>query len=551
MNLLKRTALLVALLFPFPILAQLSWEKLPSPSGTDGQEHIVMHEGTIFIISSFGSWRSEDSGAHWNRISSPPLPNTLLLLVDSTGTLIAGGENVSGVDPTLCFSTDGGMTWNLVETIQRTVAEGSMVIAPDGSWLLTSPNYLLRRSRNQGESWEEIDIPLGSSLSYHYSTIARFPSDQLAISFGELNNGKGYQLTSTDGGEEWMLKDSTPVYRYFPLAASLYYTLRISPLNKERLLIREDIERSERDTQFIETYLYRSYNVVQGSDDTLYAIAGPPYNTSSNLPYFYRSTDLGKSWNEGEPIPNAILYQMIVVDGKVLVCGTGGPFASTDGGTTWHVSSQGIIRNSVQDLQVLPTGQSHYVTGGGLSPIEEFGPEPDDHRTWINPVELFVPTLMTLSSSGSLFVTSNLRSLWRLSPGERQFSPVEVPFRDSTDNNEFAGRLAQAIGSMQFGGRDLVLLGLLSGGIDAYDVEGDYWHTYPRPNDYDAIHPISHLAVTREYIFTEVEGRIYRLAAEDLVSTQGDPDAWEEVLNVEAGVIAMNGTSTIEETFQV
>ncbi|MGE3800675.1 MAG: hypothetical protein AB7H80_06610 [Candidatus Kapaibacterium sp.] len=539
-----RITLFLALLFPISLFAQSSWEKLPPLSGSDGADHVVIYNGTIYSISHLGSSRSVDSGQSWVQTSNPPIAVTTLL-VDSTGMLIAGGSAAITGQQTLYYSRDGGGDWSRADGLTEPIKEGTMVIDQDGSWLLTSNAFPLRRSRNRGETWEEVSLPLDTGFTYLYSTIARFPDNRLAISFGNSST-EGYQFMSTDGGENWMLRDSTPVYRFIPISENIYYTIRYTSSGSNTYLQREENDGTKSDRQLSTISAPKTYHFARGSGDTLYVIAWSPRTWLVSRPYLYRSPDLGVTWESADAFSNVNLQDIAVVGERVLVFGTGGPFSSTDGGTTWQVSNRGTSRYSVQNLQVAPADKGHYMVGGTLAVIEKFSQTPDDHHAWINPVEVFIPPLLALTGDGSLFVSSQVRELWRLNPGGTTFSPVEVPYRNesSSDPDESAGTIALTIGAVEYGGRNLLLLGLNSGGVDAYDVEKEFWYTFPRPNDYDAIHPIRHLTTTNEYIFTEVDRRIYRLAAKDLVENQQDPSAWEEVLKVPRGVVSMNGTRT-------
>ena len=537
-----RITLFLTLLFPLSLFGQSSWEELPSPTGTDGADQVVTYNGTIYTISHLGSWRSIDSGQNWIQIETPPLASVTTLLVDSTGMLIAAGSTSFVEQHTLYSSRDGGGEWSRAEGIAESITEGSMVVDQDGSWLLTSSTYPLRRSRNRGDTWEEVTLPLKEDFTYDYSTIARFPDDRLAISFGNLNSGEGYQFMSTDGGENWMGKDSTPVLRYIPISENIYYTIRYGFSNLSTYLQREQIDGTRFDRQLLGIPVPKTYRIGQGSGDTLYLVAGSLTPWLLDRLHLYRSIDFGETWETVDAFSNVNLQDVAVLGERVLVFGTGGPFASTDGGTTWHISNRGTSRYSVQDLQVAPIDESHYIIGGGLALIEEFSPLPDNHHAWINPVETFTPTMMTLTGDGSLFVTNQRRSLWRLHPDSITFSPLVGAFRNPDDPD--AQTAAHTIGAIEYSGQILLLLGLKFGGVDAYNVERNFWYVFPRPNDYDTSYSINHLATTNEHIFTEAGGRVYRLAAKDLVSNEQNPDAWVEVLKVSGDVVVMNGTRT-------
>lgn len=542
--LLRCTALLISLLVPQALSAQFSWERLPTPVGSDNTTALVSDGSTLFQTTPVRLWHSPDAGANWQKVTWPPLSGIRTLLIDSTGTLVAGGSPIGNAGPTLAYSTDDGVSWTPVEEVRDELGEGSIVIDTDGSWLVFHGRTGLRRSYDRGITWQSHDLPFSIDLS-SFSTLALFPDGDLALSYGDRNTGEGSQYVTSDRGENWGLLDSTPVTRYHVISEDVFFALRPQP-GRPPLPVRVNRATGQRDTLFPETYASDAYAFIRGDDDTLYALAGRPqnpyYGTSS--PYLYRSTDLGQSWDTGRAIPNSHLTHIDFVDGSLLAFSEGGPFRSSDGGDTWSISAEGLSRSHSHRRRIVPTGVDSYVTGDLYSLLEEVGPA-GERSLYINPSDMFFTPMMTATGDGTVYLSGLYRDLWKKSPGSRTLTRVETPYRDpESTGDEFAARAAFSILSIQQHGRDLILLGVGSGGVDVYEVEQDRWSAYPPPTE--SVSAVRWMAATGMHLFSHGGNGVFRIARDELIGDAPDADAWSRVLDLDDRTesVSMNATAT-------
>jgi len=250
--------------------------------------------GYIYVGSyNSGIYLSIDSGITW---SNPLEERTVLsLALNKSGQLFAG-EGVF-----IWISTDSGNTWSYISNSPQMTT--SILVHSSGDIFTGgygSSYACLYRSTDNGLSWEENGLPVGSEI--------RINSD------GSMFVGTDYCLfRSVDNGDSWVLSKSG-------------YYIRLLGEN-----INGDI--------------YASY----GKD--MYSSYGA---------YLIRSTDNGNTWtNISIPPKRSVRRMGFSPNGDIIICGDNIYFSS-DTGSTWISGGgkgKGKGKGSLRPLAVHPSGK--------------------------------------------------------------------------------------------------------------------------------------------------------------------------------------------------
>ncbi len=167
--------------------------------------------------STFGAYRSDDSGAHWTTL---PIGN-----IQSTYGWYLNFVSVSPTNPSTAFfggldlvrTTDAGSTFAFVTPPHVDLhaaawdASGRLLVGDDGG---------IHRSTNNGTSWSSLNTGLGTVQ--FYAGVSDHPTDPLVFYGGAQDNGTNRRNTSStnwsqvvggDGG--WTQVDPTQPTRTF------------------------------------------------------------------------------------------------------------------------------------------------------------------------------------------------------------------------------------------------------------------------------------------------------------------------------------------------
>ena len=150
-----------------------SWQQLP---GLDDDIHCVNLSTTrpqrVYVATASAPYRTDDGGDSWELINDG-LDRRYTLHVaaapdDADLVLVTVSENARRNNPQFYRSIDGGQSWRLVEGLGSGENPEDMVVAFE--WDPHSPGQVyagtdggkLFRSRNRGESWEQLPVTLSS-----------------------------------------------------------------------------------------------------------------------------------------------------------------------------------------------------------------------------------------------------------------------------------------------------------------------------------------------------------------------------------------------------
>lgn len=167
----------------------------------DPQNTSTFYAGTGLIftgdVRGGGIWKSEDSGATWNQLSSTDLGTTdafeytQKIVITSTSKIIAGTS--SGIQ----VSTDGGTSWT--NTLDQTITD--VELASDGTVYASNYGGDIYKSTDGAETWSTI-----LSESGYRVELAAAPSDPntvYAVSESTERISVGYFKKTTNGGTSW------------------------------------------------------------------------------------------------------------------------------------------------------------------------------------------------------------------------------------------------------------------------------------------------------------------------------------------------------------
>jgi len=259
---------------------------------------------------------SNDGGASWEPLAT--FQDTVRELVIEPG---AGGAFYARTAASVFASFDHGRTWRMILS-ETYIDDIALTSEPDSS-LLVGTSSGLYRSADQGAHWVKIS-------SEPVIVVVAHPEKPETI----LISTPGNILRTTDGGQSWDVKLSTP----------------------------EGIEKmvfSSRDPTKVYAAILRQAGV-------------------------HRSTDEGETWSEStSSLPGLSVYSIAsdTSNPALLLAGTiaSGVFRSEDGGATWTASSMGIRQAVIEDVEIDPVSKIVYAVNWarGVFRSANFG------RSWL------------------------------------------------------------------------------------------------------------------------------------------------------------------------
>jgi len=283
---------------------------LPSGSPVNVAVHtgsrILVGGGQAFGSQFLGLFESTDGGATWDRLDTPDWPGALVNDVgidpsDPDTVLVA---SVPGVHR----STDGGSTWSVGVPGTASLSMNSVRFAPGSSSdvLAGASSIGVLRSGSGGEQFEISSTGIGA---LNVVDVEANPGDpqEIALAFQGLNDG-GVQ-SSTDGGQSWTL-EATPGTRWNTVgwdADGTLYALSDGPSS----IAPEGLYRRESDDSWtqlgpdqgnlFESELFGLF--ISRNDPDLILVGGNDFGVAGFEPTIWRSTDRGGTWTkvfEGE-----------------------------------------------------------------------------------------------------------------------------------------------------------------------------------------------------------------------------------------------------------
>ncbi len=529
------------LIVPMLLVAQGSWEKLPSPFGLDYEgRSFTQYNGRIYLVTSTGLYRSQDEGRNWESLPLPPLPSFQNVQIDSTGAILLSGNGLRiGPDPytgpTLFKSVDEGKNWLPITTVNKRIS--NLIVASDGSYVFERAQESLVRSTDGGDTWKPVEHTLPIDSTSSVLAIGKFPNGDLIASY--QHNKVFYEIQSTDNGLTWTGSKAALSTGYYTVTDDIYYSLLIDPqsIHLDKWICRH-VERGGPCTQ--KDFLKRAQttlSIAQAPDQTLYFMHDR----------IFTSTDLGITWDSGTRLPGFTSQTLFAIGSRLLSFGRGGPYASDDGGQTWVPSNHGIMRTQIGGLVVFPMKNGSMLVAGQGSAMNEIQVNPLKHSVLTKPLPYWHSAPMFGETADQTLFIAYGANIWMRPNGSTEFMPLPRATTKRDGNKEASVQSAASsnIASMSIisdATRNMLLLGSKDI-MEVYDISSSSWTSIDLPRNDPWSRTVTHIAITSDAIFASYDTAVYRLYLSDLLADEPAHDLWHKVLDlrVNDAVATMNG----------
>lgn len=296
----------------------------------------VQDPGTLLVGTIKGVWRSTNSGADWEKISSPTMPvNIGSLAMDprNTSTMYAGTWWRA------YKSTDAGKNWRLIKNgmIDDSDVFAITVDPRNPEHIIASACSGIYESRTGGERWAKIEgIPSQSRRTRDILQHPTMPNTIYAATtegfWMSINGGKAWSLTTKRDLEI----NSIAVHPEEPNRVFI-------GTNNYGVMVSNDGGRNfaQSNDNFTSRFTY-SITPDSQQPNRLYAAT---HNTATGGGFFFVSNDGGNTWQQGRNLdPDRIVVFTVrqdAADPNLMLLGTNiGIFRSLDRGNSWaHVSA--------------------------------------------------------------------------------------------------------------------------------------------------------------------------------------------------------------------
>ena len=255
--------------------------------------------------------------------------------------IIYAGTNGGGV----FRSTDGGETWNAMNTGLTDLRVNALAIAPWISKILyAGTEGGVFRSIDGGVNWSKAGLD-----NEYVNTLAIAPTIPATLYAGTLESGV---LKSTNWGVSWRAVNNGLTNKFinaltvYPKTPTTIY----AGTNGNSVFKSTDGGASWNSTGLTSPFV-NTLAIDPKTPTTLYA--------GTEGGGVFKSTDGGATWNAMSSGLESLIINTLAIDPKnpaTLYAGTegGGVFKSTDGGANWNAMNEGLTNLSVKSLAMDP-----------------------------------------------------------------------------------------------------------------------------------------------------------------------------------------------------
>ncbi|MFO8086852.1 MAG: PKD domain-containing protein, partial [Bacteroidales bacterium] len=361
------------------------------PNGLGRINHIAFHPSNSNVMyaaaPSGGAWKTTDGGTTWAPLTDTmPSLGTSCILIDHSDTSIiylGSGDRDAGDAPGLGVmkSTDGGQSWNIINSGMGNETVGDMLMHPTNSnIILAATSDGLYRTTNGGASWSRT-----SNSTDHFKDLEFKPNDPNTVyAAGQDYYGNSYFFKSTNNGQSWSnITSGLPGSGRYVIGVSAdsanYVYVVAGDQNGLVGCYRSINSGSSFSTQSTSPNIL-GYSTT-GSDNASQAwydlaIAIDPNNVSTiyvggiNI---WKSTNGGASWslnahwvgNGGVPAVHADIHSLDFspVNNRLYSGNDGGVHYTANGGSTWTEISDDLAIAQVYKLGQSASQQNLIING--------------------------------------------------------------------------------------------------------------------------------------------------------------------------------------------
>jgi photosystem II stability/assembly factor-like uncharacterized protein len=312
-----------------------SWQN-PQPHVNIINDVFMVDEFTAYAVGKYGTIiKTTDGGLNWTEQKSDYTPfnthhvdfTSVSFVNNSTGFAVGWeDDDFYGFHRSIFFrTTDGGLNWNQVSSIQNYVGVMYFINDSTGFISIYYHEYKLLKTTDAGHNWSE-------EVWHEYVN---------CISFSDLNNGtisdaSGIYRTF-DGGTSWIQQNSTPV-----LTVYSHDSLNVIAAGADGRIIKTSD--AGETWNVVHSGVTADLNYMTFSDNKNGVII------SSKNRLILRTTDGGEDWVSDSIHADQNLSAISVSGSNGIITAGISTFTTSDRGVSWHKSSSSLTSNNLNDV---------------------------------------------------------------------------------------------------------------------------------------------------------------------------------------------------------
>ena len=489
-----------------------SWFPL-GPYGGDARSFAVdPHDSKHLYLGTQTGWiyQSRDGGTSWTRITQVDGNNDLVIdhiSIDPAAPehMILAAFALNRPGGGLYVSDDGGKRWAKVPEMAGQSVRSLTRAASDPNMLVAGTLQGVYRSKDNGKHWESISPP-GSKEIHEIESVAIDPKDTNVIYAGTWH----LPWKTVDGGAHWqnikqgiiddsdvfsiVIDPTDPNIVFASACSGIYKSVNAGLLFKGGVTINkgQGIPATARRTRKLKLDPVKPTTIYAGTTQGLYkstdggttwlrmtggdVIVNDVYVDPNQPQHVLLATDRGgvlrsedsgvtfQASNEGFTLRQVVAFAADSRDpaqlyvGVVNDKGSGGVFASSDGGVKWRQMSAGLDGRDVYSLTMAPdntllAGTSHGVfrmTNGMWSAASDLVPPPAPAKPVVKkgakapahpapaahkpepkgPSALSTAAVYAITSGPAGIYAGTSAGVWRSQDGGQTWSQLQAPLTD-------------------------------------------------------------------------------------------------------------------------
>ena len=379
-------------------------------------------DGQIFVSTNLGdSWKKLMPGLNRRNL----VVDNLVFDPQDADTLYAATWELKSDKGWLFRTRDGGQSWQEVDLGRYGSAIRAVAVAPSNPRVVAlgiTEGVIL--SQDGGNTWDR--ITRGYRSLYHVESLAFDPVDAQSLYVGTWRLG----WKTLDSGQSW-----EPIHKGM-LFDSDVFSLLVDPTDPEVLYssactgIYKSVNRGLRWTRLKrglpkKAKRTRTLHLDHSNPGTIYA------GTTAGL---FKSTDAGAHWR---PLVSDLVVNTIAVspqDSRIILVGTddAGILKSQDGGSTFQPSNRGFVYRQVPVIAAAPSQPGIYYASvvsdgshGGFFVSRNGGFRWKAHNEGLGAAVADIRVILP-ASFGQLVYLGTARGVFAGQPGQESWASIEA-----------------------------------------------------------------------------------------------------------------------------